>query len=167
MMKNPFSNNSSRIKWSILILCGVVAGVVLCFGVIILGGINRTNIESVSDASPVLTIVALATQTPSPVPTDTLEATRVAGTPTPLLEAPTFKIGELVEIFGTEGDGLSVREEPGLASKVIYLGIDNEVFEILDGPLTLDEYEWWLLQSPYNEARAGWAVGVFLRAIDS
>ncbi len=150
-----------------MILGGVVAGVVLCLGVIILGGINRTNTEPVFDASPVLTIVALTTQTPSPEPTDTLEVTSVAGTPTPLLEVPTFKVGELVEIFGTEGDGLRVREEPGLSSKVIYLGIDNEVFEILDGPLTIDAYEWWLLQSPYNEARAGWAVGVFLRAIDS
>jgi hypothetical protein len=167
MMPNPFSNNSSKNKWSILILSGVVVGVVLCFGVVILGGTHRANSESVSDASPVLTIVALTTKIPSPVPTDTLEVTRVAGTRTPLLEAPTFKIGELVEIFGTEGDGLRVREEPGLTSKVIYLGIDNEVFEILDGPLTLDEYEWWLLQSPYNEARAGWAVGIFLKAIDS
>ncbi len=167
MMQIPFSNNSSKNKWSILILCGVVAGVVLCFGVIILGGTHRANTGFVSDASPVLTIVALATLTPSPVPTNTLEVTRVAGTPTALLEVSTFKIGELVEIFGTEGDGLRVREEPGLASKVIYLGIDNEVFEILDGPLSLEEYEWWLLQSPYNEARAGWAVGVFLRAIDS
>ncbi len=167
MIQNPFSNNSSINKWSILILCGVVAGVVLCSGVIILGGTNRANTGSVSETSPVLTIIALATQIPSPVPTDTIEVTRVAGTPTPSLVVPIFKIGELVEIFGTEGDGLRVREEPGLGSKVIYLGIDNEVFEILDGPLILDEYEWWLLQSPYNEARAGWAVGVFLRAIDS
>lgn len=166
MMQNPFLNNFSKNKWSILILGGVVAGGVLCFGVIILGGTNRANTASVSEASPVLTIVALATQSPSPQPTDTREVTRSAETPTLSLVVPIFKIGELVEIFGTEGDGLRVREEPGLTSKVIYLGIDNEVFEILDGPLTLDEYEWWLLQSPYNEARAGWAVGVFLRAID-
>lgn len=167
MIQNPFSNHSRNYKWSILILFGVVAGVVLCFGVIILGGTNRANTGPVSETSPLLTIVALATQIPSPVPTDTFEVTRVVGTPTSSLVVPIFRLGELVEIFGTEGDGLRVREEPGLSSKVIYLGIENEVFEILDGPLTLDEYEWWLLQSPYNEARAGWAVGVFLRAIES
>ncbi len=158
--------HSSKKKWSILILGGVVPGAALCLGVILLGGTIRANNEPVSNASPVMTIITLSTHTPSPMPTAAPDATRVAETSTPPLPVSRYKLGDLVEIFGTEGEGLRVRAEPGLTTKVIYLGIDNEVFEILDGPWVVDEYEWWLLQSPYNEARAGWAVGVFLRAID-
>jgi len=140
---------------------------VICLGIVFFGGTNISTNDSLTEVSPVLTIIAMATKIPSTMPTETLEVTRIAGTPTPSYVDPTFIMGDLVEIFGTEGDGLRVREDPGLTSRIIYLGIDTEVFEIIDGPLMFDGYEWWLLQSPYNEARAGWAVGIFLRSIDS
>jgi hypothetical protein len=72
----------------------------------------------------------------------------------------------LVEVSGTEGDGLRLRDNPSLGAKIAFLGLENEVFEVRGGPRQNDGYEWWYLSNPYNSEKEGWAVANYLREAD-
>lgn len=74
-------------------------------------------------------------------------------------------IGMYVQIAGTDGDGLQIREAPGVGSQPRFLGMDAEVFLVIDGPRDQDGYTWWMLKAPYDEMRNGWAASRFLQAI--
>ena len=84
------------------------------------------------------------------------------GTPT-LLDG--IRIGEYVQITGTNGSGLRIRNNPGLSAQVNFYAMDNEVFLIQDGPIEQDEYTWWYLTAPYDINRSGWAAADFLVVI--
>jgi hypothetical protein len=73
----------------------------------------------------------------------------------------------LVEVFGTEGEGLRIRQGPGLASEVKLLGLDSEVFRVADGPIEMDGFIWWAVQNPYDLTKSGWAVADFLRPLST
>lgn len=115
----------------------------------------------------VVNIIPAATSTPFPsTPTATPE-------PSPTLELPPsplpgeIGIGGYVQVNGTGNDGLRVRSEPGLGGKTLFVAIEAEVFQVMDGPRESDGYTWWLLLSPSNEKSQGWAVANFLVAIES
>ena len=72
-----------------------------------------------------------------------------------------------VQILGTDGEGLRLRSDPGLSGTPVFLGFDEEVFEVRDGPQESDGYVWWYLVAPYDESRNGWAAADFLGAIPS
>lgn len=116
-----------------------------------------------------MTVVAYATATPTPtlsLPTE--QPTTIATqTPLPTPGADDVAIGAYVEIRGTGGDGLRLRIEPGLSSRVRFLGQESEVFRVEDGPVELDGYIWWHLVAPYEESRNGWAVSNFLAIIQN
>jgi hypothetical protein len=118
-----------------------------------------------SDAE--LTVIPLPTETLMP---PTLSPTVVL-TPTvtslPLPPAGNFNIGDYVQISGTGGDGLRLREEPGLESQVRLLGSEAEVFQVKDGPRQADNYTWWYLVAPYDETRRGWAVANYLAPVQN
>jgi hypothetical protein len=106
-----------------------------------------------------------------PGPTSTVQATL---TPTVDIYIPTatprpgdIAVGQYVQIKGTEGQGLRIRSAPGLNGEMVFLGYDAEVFLIKDGPVQKDEYTWWYLVAPYDDARAGWAAADFLSYISS
>jgi hypothetical protein len=116
-----------------------------------------------------MTIIANPTATPTqvlptatPMPTSTL-----APTPLPTPEPGNLAIGAYVEIKGTGQDGLRLRMEPGLASKVRFIGQESEVFRVEDGLVDLDGYSWWYLVAPFDESRNGWAVSNFLVIIQN
>jgi len=73
--------------------------------------------------------------------------------------------GLYVQISGTGGDGLRLREEASTSAKVKFLGYESEVFLVTDGPKNSDGYIWWYLTAPYDESRSGWAAADFLQAI--
>jgi hypothetical protein len=74
-------------------------------------------------------------------------------------------VGSYVEVTGTGTVGLRLRDNPGLNGETKFLGIDTEVFKIIDGPQQVDGYSWWHLASPSDETRHGWAVANYLTAI--
>ena len=112
----------------------------------------------------VLTVIPWATSTPQPTATSTLAATPTdAGPPTP--RPGEIGIGSIVQIVGTNGDGLNIRSEPGLASEVFFLGYDSEVFVVRDGPVEIDGFTWWFLETPVDKARSGWAAAAFLSLV--
>jgi hypothetical protein len=114
-------------------------------------------------ADPALTV--LPAPTPSaPAPLQPTPAAPTA-TPEPTQPSPPLRRGALVEVAGTGGDGLRIREQPGLNAPVKFLGLESEVFQLLDGPVEQDGFSWWLLENPYDAAKFGWAVGSFLRPL--
>jgi hypothetical protein len=127
--------------------------------------ISLTRIYRIEPSQePELTVIVAETSTPEVLETAT-KSQEQDQTPTGLPEAnqgPDFSIGEIVEIFGTEGQGLSLRHEPGLSAVIDGYGMEDEIFEIRGGPIEADGYRWWFLISPYDESKQGWSVGTYL-----
>lgn len=126
-----------------------------------------------SSASPAAPPTAVLIITPGPTatvptPTATLTLTPTATsevTLTPL--AGEIGVGGYVQIVGTQGNGLNIREGPGLSNQVKFLGYDSEVFEVGDGPRQVDGLTWWFLVTPVDAARSGWAAATYLAVIDN
>ncbi|MGA9396843.1 MAG: hypothetical protein WBV22_01175 [Anaerolineaceae bacterium] len=74
-------------------------------------------------------------------------------------------IGSFVQITGTGGVGLRMRLAPGTENAPQFIAMENEVFEVKDGPVFTDDFNWWLLASPYDNNRQGWAAGQYLTVI--
>lgn len=140
------------------------------FGVaLILMVISLVGTSLISTNRPAEPDLALAELTVIPPPTATPMVQLVppeallAGTPT---TAPAgIAVGTYVQITGTDGEGLRIRAAAGLNAEPLFLGYDEEVFLVNDGPQEADGYTWWYLVAPYDETRAGWAAANFLAII--
>lgn len=140
------------------VLLGLGAGVVLA-GV---GALARPGRLAVSLATPALFRIPAPTATPSlPAPSPSAVAT----TPVPSGGVADVSIGDLVEVFGTEGDGVRLRSAPSLDAVILGVASESEVFEVREGPVEDSDYTWWNLVNPYNPDRSGWAVATFLRPL--
>lgn len=150
--------------------CGTIilsALIALLIGTAIITGallLKPTQVELTQEATAVLTIV--------PAPTSTiggqmsLFATPTATQPALSITIDGIRVGLFVQIFGTGGDGLRLRREPGTDTDTLFLGYESEVFKVVDGPKEADGFTWWYLTAPYDEKRSGWAASRFLRVID-
>jgi len=113
--------------------------------------------------TPVVTKLAAPTLTPKIInPTAT-----PSPTPTSIFFLPEGEIGvgAYVQVGGTDGAGLRMRAEPGLAGEIRFSALDSEVFLVIDGPVEADGYVWWHLEAPYDQTRNGWSAGDFLTPI--
>jgi hypothetical protein len=63
--------------------------------------------------------------------------------------------------------GLRLRSGPGISSQPRFLGKEDEVFQVRDGPRFADEFTWWYLVAPYDEHRSGWAASKYLVLIET
>ncbi|MCC6298712.1 MAG: SH3 domain-containing protein [Anaerolineales bacterium] len=147
-------------KWVIL---GALAfaGLLLLVTALSIGFTSPLQPADVGFAPANLTVIPASTATSSAPPTATIDP--FAPTPVPTGIA----IGNYVQITGTNGEGLRIRSEPGLAGNPDFLGFDSEVFIVREGPVALDGYVWWYLVAPYDDTRAGWAAADFLSYIPS
>lgn len=78
-----------------------------------------------------------------------------------------ISIGTYVKISGTGGDGLRLRDVPGLGGNVLTLGEETEVFLVDNGPRDVDGYTWWYLKGHYDETRQGWGVVDYLVIVEN
>jgi hypothetical protein len=114
---------------------------------------------------PAMTVIPFPSETATPRPTATPDpTTEPTASPTPPPALGSFSPGQLVQIEGTQGDGLRLRSNPGLSGEILFLGLENEVFEVQDGPRQLDGYTWWFLVNPYDKSKRGWGVANYIRA---
>jgi hypothetical protein len=111
--------------------------------------------------------------TTTPEPTPTLPPT---STETPIAlptASPDIAIGWRVQVSGTEGKGVNLRQEPDVNSPRIStdleqsIGSEGEIFIVVDGPRRVSGYIWWLVQDLEDETRQGWAVGNYLAPVVS
>jgi hypothetical protein len=114
---------------------------------------------------PANTIIPGPTST---VYSPTATATRVPTATSNLPAAPLpgmIGVGVSVQITGTEGSGLNIRSQPGLGTDIRFVALDSEIFEVRDGPQVVDEITWWLLVTPLDENRSGWAAANYLSLV--
>ena len=130
----------------------------------VIGSLTRIS-RLETDAKPEITIIAASTSTPMADTTSTpISGQDQVPTGSPgILLGTDFSVGDIVEISGTEGQGLSLRREPGLSAVIDGYGMESEIFEIKGGPIEADGYFWWFLVSPYDNTKNGWGVGDFLQ----
>ncbi|GAB4504386.1 MAG: hypothetical protein Fur0043_13800 [Anaerolineales bacterium] len=142
----------------------VIAGLLLLLTLALLGWMRPASRLDLGFAPAQLTVIPAPSSTPNLAVTASLDPL-LAGTPT--LKPDEIGVGGYVQIAGTEGEGLRLRASPGLTGAPVFLGYDDEVFEVRDGPQDADGYTWWYLVAPYDETRAGWAAADFLSPIPS
>jgi len=107
---------------------------------------------------------------PAPTATATLEPTSVPPTPTvtdPAGGGEEFRVGDLAEVFGTQGDGVRLRSAPSLDGTVVGLGQDGQVFQVTDGPGQGSGRVWWYVVNIQDSSLQGWAAAEFLRPLQS
>lgn len=76
-------------------------------------------------------------------------------------------VGGYAQISGTSGDGLSIRSAPGISNTIHFIGLDSELFKIVDGPVENEGYTWWKVEAPYDGTRTGWCVQDYLSVVNS
>lgn len=101
-----------------------------------------------------------------PTPTTTRVPTITSNMP-PSPMPGTIGIGSSVQISGTEGSGLNIRENPGVSTTVLFIALESEVFEVIDGPVIEDDLTWWLLVTPLDASRSGWAASNYLTLVSN
>jgi len=141
-----------------------IAGFLVLVTLLFIGWTKPDPARDLGFAPADLTVIPAPSSTPDVTPTFTPDPL-IVGTPT--LAPDVIGVGGFVQITGTEGEGLRLRADPGLNGEPIFLGYDEEVFEVRDGPRESDGYIWWYLVAPYDETRAGWAAADFLGPIPS
>jgi hypothetical protein len=106
--------------------------------------------------TPVITMpVQVASETPTTAPDQ-------GGIPT---QAAPISVGMYVQINGTGGSGLRLREQPGTSTKALFLGMESEVYLVQDGPQQKDGFTWYYLVAPYDKNRSGWAASNYLLVV--
>lgn len=111
----------------------------------------------------VVTSIPMPSATPAPQASPTYDP--YVPTPTPTLTPGQIGLGAIVQISGTQGEGLRIRSEPGLNGKQLFLGFDTEAYTVLDGPRELDGYTWYYLAAINDQKRTGWAASNFLTVV--
>ena len=135
------------------------AGLLLLITAIAVGLTSARRTSDVGFAPANVTVIPAPTGTSGAPPTPTIDPFATPTSPAGVA------IGNYVQITGTEGQGLRIRAQPGLAGEFQFLAYDAEVFVVQDGPREVDGYVWWYLTAPYDETRVGWAAADFLTYI--
>jgi hypothetical protein len=147
---------------------GAIVGIVVLIAIISLGPlfyISDSRPTPTLDFSVIIHPTLTPTLTSTPAPTGESGPTPT-GTLAPIPEG-NFMIGQLVEVQGTEGDGLRVREAPGVDGRILFVGLENEVFVVQGGPVEADDHTWWYLVDPYDDDKSGWSVAAYLQPLES
>ena len=158
------NNLSTIINLRVVLGALGVAGFLILVTMLSIGWTKPDPARDSGFAPADLTVIPAPTSTPDVTPTFTPDPL-IVGTPT--LAPDEIGVGGYVQITGTNGEGLRLRSDPGLNGTPVFLGYDEEVFEVREGPQEADGYIWWYLVAPYDESRAGWAAADFLGAIPS
>lgn len=115
-------------------------------------------------------IIWTPTASPPPTSTPTPEATEpgddgadAGATPTASEE---IAVGTYVQVAGTGGYGLSLREGPGSNYTRLAIAPDGEVYLVVDGPQVSGGSPWWEIRDPEDEGQTWWAVGNYLQPVE-
>lgn len=74
-------------------------------------------------------------------------------------------LGVTIQVSGTEGFGLTVRQGPGKDFTSVFVANEGDKFVVKDGPRQADSFTWWYIVDPGDQNRFGWAVQDFMRVV--
>ncbi len=115
------------------------------------------------EEAKVTPIIATFTPGPTATPVNVLPVTTPTSAP-PAQPVPTaVGVGATVEV-AAQGNGLNMREGPGLTFKILTLLPDGTRLKVIDGPREADGYTWWQVRT-LDDGREGWVAGDFLRPV--
>jgi len=146
-----------------VILGGLAVAAVLLFVTFLWIIWSAPALQDATGMLAIVTDIPMPSTTPAPPATPTVDP--YAATPTPTLAPGQISVGSLVQITGTQGEGLRIRSQPGLKGTQLFLGFDTEAYTVLDGPRDVDGYTWYYLEAINDQRRTGWAVASFLSPI--
>ena len=148
------------VKSGIIML--ILGGGVLA-GILFLISYTRPPQSPVGAVTAALTVIPSFSSTVTPAVSESASADIRLATST--LEPGVIGIGVFVQVSGTGGDGLRLRQGPSLGHEMQFLGLDGELFQVGDGPIAADGYTWWFVIGSYDETRQGWAASEFLEVV--
>ena len=144
-------------------IVALILGGGLFAGLLILLNYNRPVRPPVGAVTAALTVIPSSSGALTPVAPEIIPTNAPVETAT--LSAGEIGVGTFVQVSDTGGDGLRLRKGPGLGYEMQFLGLDGELFQVGDGPITADGYTWWFVVGSYDETRQGWAVVDFLTLV--
>jgi hypothetical protein len=172
---DPGSSPLSVPWWAFAIVILVVAGITCGLWWFALANRGDTSTTLGPTPTPIFVVITstptLGAEAEEPQTEETpAEAGETPGAqPTALPPLPTktpapsqIGIGSTIVITGTEGDGLAIRQGPGVDYSYFFVGNDGDTFVVEDGPREADGYTWWYIVDPADPNRAGWAVEAFM-----
>ena len=145
----------------VLLFAGIIAVSLVVFLLFVGWNMPPEN-EAASPIMINITKINLTTITPLTLSNEMMQATEE---PDSVDGSGEIMIGSVVQIHNTEGAGLRLRSEASISGRIQFLGEEQELFEVRDGPSESDGYIWWYLESPYDETRSGWAASDYLMII--
>jgi hypothetical protein len=157
-----------RKLWSLVWSGPVIAGSILVAAVLLLALVAYLYFLPPPDdygTEPTASIYVIEGPTATLIPPTLTPAPPATATPEIVTDTK-INIGSLVQIFGTDGEGLNLRSEPNTSAPIQFLGYDLELFEVVDGPVQAEGYWWWFLETPVEKTRSGWAVELYLDLIE-
>jgi len=143
---------------------GIVIALILGFyGFLLLNGVQFENSAN-STPSAALTVIPAGA-----IPTadlSLLSETPTATSAPEVVDQNGIGIGKYVQISGTGGAGLRIREGAGTTFSTKFLANESEAFKVIGGPQTADDIVWFQLEAPYDASRQGWASAEYLTLIE-
>ena len=156
MNTNLYEQQSNRKK----ILGSLAIGIGICVFLFLIAFIAAKMSNRQTSDTPVAKLGIV----PYVEPTLTMPPTLTPVEPT-VVVIDGIQIGSSVQITGTEGAGLKIRNDFGMNSVQKFIALESEIYEVVDGPEQTDGYIWWKLSSAYDTERNGWAVSDYLTPI--
>ena len=142
----------------------IIFGVMIFVGLFFFFVVRPTRLQEMPQTA---SEKALMTVIPAPTLTPTVYATKEPQTlEIHYVSEDGLSVGTLVQVYGTDNTGLSVRPQPGTGGYLNFVAPEGERFLIVDGPDAKNDYIWWKLESPSDPDRGGWAVSDYLRALN-
>lgn len=149
-------------RW-IAVVAGFLLAVACLAAGVIFFSLQQPGTRVYQPVTPAITLIAAPSLQPTIQPTATLPqemlATLASLPPDP---GASIGVGMNVHIAGTGGDGLRVRESPGVDATPLFLAAENEEFIIIEGPQSVNNLNWWYIKAPYDDQRQGWAAANYL-----
>jgi len=164
MKKQPAANLGQILEmispWVLVGALGIAC--LLTSMCLVIFGLGRSKQPPLIQSTAIIEVISAPTLTPGSEAT----AASTPGEGTSVPSGPISK-GAQVKVSGTAGNGLRLRDQPGLKGKVLLLGTEAEVFKVEDGPVEADGYTWWYLTGPFDPNRKGWGVADYLVMVEA
>lgn len=150
-------------KW-VVVLLTVFFSIAIIFGIFALLMLISAP-SQLDEPAAIVKVIEAPTSTPFLLPI--FEPTSLPGSQPGNGQNNGIYIGGYAQITGTSGDGLSIRSAPGRSNSIQFIGLDSELFKVVDGPVDNEGFIWWKVEAPYDSSRTGWCVQDYLSVVIS